>query len=111
MRALFSQYSHSKLDLNRIFSSEKLLLHHWLLLRMVTKIKKIYGIILIAAMLTMTTLCVSVVNAATGNAVSPGPAPDSGDGVPSGNQYIQPETPGDGPAPNSGDGVPDGSGF
>jgi hypothetical protein len=41
----------------------------------------------------------------------PGPAPGSGDGVPSGNQYIQPETPGMGPAPNCGDGVPDGSGF
>ena len=43
--------------------------------------------------------------------VSPGPAPDSGDGTPSGNQYIQPETSGMGPAPNSGDGVSDGSGF
>ena len=40
-----------------------------------------------------------------------GPAPNSGDGIPSGNQYIQPEAPGDGPAPNSGDGIPDGSGF
>ena len=43
--------------------------------------------------------------------ISPGPAPDSGDGVPSGNQYIQLDNPGVGPAPNSGDGVPDGSGF
>ena len=43
--------------------------------------------------------------------ISPGPAPDSGDGIPSGNQYIQPDSPGVGPAPNSGDGVPDGSGF
>ena len=43
--------------------------------------------------------------------VSPRPAPDSGDGTPSGNQYIQPETSGMGPAPNSGDGVSDGSGF
>ena len=40
-----------------------------------------------------------------------GPAPDSGDGTPSGNQFIQPETPGMGPAPNCGDGIPDGSGF
>ena len=40
-----------------------------------------------------------------------GPAPDSGDGIPSGNQYIQPDTPGMGPAPNCGDGVSDGSGF
>ena len=73
-----------------------------------------YGIILIVAMLTMTMLCVSVVSAAcavTEDAISPGPAPDSGDGIPSGNQYIQPEAPGVGPAPNSGDGVPDGSGF
>ena len=62
----------------------------------------------------MTMLSVSVVSAAsaaTGDAISPGPAPDSGDSIPSGNQYIQPETPGDGPAPNSGDGVSDGSGF
>lgn len=43
--------------------------------------------------------------------VSPGPAPSSGDGVPSGNQYIQPDTGGVGPAPNAGDGVSDGSGF
>jgi hypothetical protein len=44
-------------------------------------------------------------------AISPGPKPGSGDGVPDGNQFIQPETTGKGPAPNSGDGVPDGSGF
>ena len=43
--------------------------------------------------------------------VSPGPAPNSGDGVPSGNQFIQPDNSGVGPAPNSGDGIPDGSGF
>ena len=73
--------------------------------------KKIFGIMMITAMLTMTILCVSAVSAAAGDAISPGPAPDSGDGIPSGNQYIQPETPGVGPAPNSGDGVPDGSGF
>ena len=42
---------------------------------------------------------------------SPGPAPDSGDGIPSGNQNIQPDVPGMGPAPNCGDGDPDGSGF
>jgi len=43
--------------------------------------------------------------------VSPGPAPEYGDGIPSGNQFIQPDNPGVGPAPNSGDGIPDGSGF
>ena len=42
---------------------------------------------------------------------SVGPAPDSGDGVPDGNQFIRPDNPGVGPAPNSGDGFPDGSGF
>ena len=49
--------------------------------------------------------------AAAQEPTSPGPAPDSGDGIPSGNQYIQPDSPGEGPAPNSGDGIPDGSGF
>ena len=44
-------------------------------------------------------------------ATSPGPAPDSGDGIPDGNQFIQPDTPGPGPAPNAGDGISDGSGF
>ena len=42
---------------------------------------------------------------------SPGPAPDSGDGIPSGNPEIRPDAPGPGPAPKSGDGIPDGSGF
>ena len=59
----------------------------------------------------MVAFSVNAVSAASEDVISPGPAPDSGDGVPSGNQYIQPETPGVGPAPNSGDGVPDGSGF
>ncbi len=60
-------------------------------------------------MLTMTVLCVSVVANA---AVNSGPAPSSGDGIPSGNQNIQPDTPDSpGPAPNAGDGIPDGSGF
>ena len=73
--------------------------------------KKLYSVLIIVAILTMVTFCVNVVSAATEDAISPGPAPSSGDGIPSGNQYIQPETPGVGPAPNSGDGDPDGSGF
>ena len=73
--------------------------------------KKIYSVLLLATILIMVTFCVNAASAATEDAISPGPAPGSGDGVPSGNQYIQPDTPGDGPAPNSGDGVPDGSGF
>jgi hypothetical protein len=73
--------------------------------------KKLISVIAIVAVLTITMLCVSAVNAASEDAVSPGPAPDSSDGIPSGNQYIQPETPGVGPAPNAGDGVSDGSGF
>jgi hypothetical protein len=42
---------------------------------------------------------------------SPMPATYSGDGIPSGNQNIQPDISGMGPAPNCGDGFPDGSGF
>ena len=52
----------------------------------------------------------------------PGPAPNSGDGIPDGSGFDPPNGPSDdgasgsgsghpGPAPNSGDGVPDGSGF
>ncbi len=52
--------------------------------------------------------------ASANNAV--GPAPNSGDCIPDGSGFDQPnrqnqDTIGMGPAPNSGDGVPDGSGF
>ena len=73
--------------------------------------KKLYSVLLLVTILTMVTVCVHVVSAASEDASSPGPAPDSGDGIPDGNQYIRPDAPGDGPAPNSGDGDPDGSGF
>ena len=46
--------------------------------------------------------------------VQPGPAPNSGDGIPDGPGWdIHPskDNSGKGPAPNSGDGIPDGSGF
>lgn len=43
--------------------------------------------------------------------VSPGPAPNSGDGVSDGSGLTHPDSPGQGPAPNSGDGISDGSGF
>jgi len=43
--------------------------------------------------------------------VSPGPSPESGDGVPEGNPGVRTDAPGLGGAPNSGDGIPDGSGF
>jgi len=49
--------------------------------------------------------------AAAEEPISPGPAPEWGDGEPSGNQFIQPDNPGTGPAPKSGDGISDGSGF
>jgi hypothetical protein len=45
-----------------------------------------------------------------------GPAPNSGDGIPDGSGFDQPNrqndnSSGKGPAPNSGDGIPDGNGF
>lgn len=44
-----------------------------------------------------------------------GPAPNSGDCIPDGSGFDQPnrniDGSGKGPAPNSGDGIPDGSGF
>lgn len=48
-------------------------------------------------------------------AASVGPAPNSGDCIPDGSGFEQPNPlntgNGNGPAPNSGDGIPDGSGF
>jgi len=73
-------------------------------------LKKARLAILLSTILVVSLACVYAFGADAG-AVSPGPAPDSGDGVPDGNQYIQPEAPGAGPAPNCGDGVSDGSGF
>lgn len=42
---------------------------------------------------------------------APGPAPNSGDGVPDGSGFEEPIGNGPGPAPNSGDGIPDGPGW
>lgn len=69
--------------------------------------KKLLSIVLIVAVLTMTVLCVSAVSV-TEEPVSAGPPDTAGDGIPEGNQYIQPDTSGMGPAPSSGDGSPDG---
>lgn len=74
---------------------------------MVNKIKKSTLALIAVAVLATTMFC----GVAVASAAPAGPAPDSGDGVPSGNQFIQPETPGTGPAPNAGDGISDGSGF
>ena len=70
------------------------------------EIKNLIRVLLVVAMVSLSVLCIAGV---ASSAV--GPAPFSGDGVPSGNQEIQPDTPGVGPAPNAGDGIPDGSGF
>ena len=74
----------------------------------VKDLKKARLVLLLSTILVVSLACVYAFGVEA-DTVSPGPAPDSGDGIPSGNQYIQPDAPG--PAPNSGDGVPDGSGF
>ncbi len=66
---------------------------------------------LISALVIVAILSLTVLSGIAVASTAVGPAPDSGDGIPSGNQYIQPDTPGIGPAPNAGDGVSDGSGF
>ncbi|XHH07800.1 MAG: hypothetical protein ACFCUE_09495 [Candidatus Bathyarchaeia archaeon] len=70
--------------------------------------KKI-GVVIVVLLLVSIVCGVAAVNAV-------GPAPNSGDGVPDGSGFDQPnhqnpDNIGMGPAPNSGDGVPDGSGF
>ena len=69
-------------------------------------IKKLICALVFVAILSLTMLSIAEVASA-----AVGPAPFSGDGIPSGNQEIQPDTLGVGPAPNAGDGVSDGSGF
>lgn len=79
-------------------------------------------VLLIAAIFLLTPLAHAAGNAAKADAStsSPGPAPNSGDGVSNGSGMDDvgacqsvgfDECPGPGPAPNAGDGVPDGSGF
>ncbi|MCW4044995.1 MAG: hypothetical protein NWE94_05695 [Candidatus Bathyarchaeota archaeon] len=76
--------------------------------------KKMICMIAIAAMLAMTVFCAT---ASAKNAL--GPAPNSGDGIPDGSGFDEPNGPNAdgygvgpvGPAPNSGDCIPDGSGF
>lgn len=71
--------------------------------------KKIY--ITIAVLLVASIVC--GIASASGTV---GPAPNSGDSIPDGSGFDQPnrqnqDSSGMGPAPNSGDGIPDGSGF
>ena len=73
-------------------------------------------ILLIAAITVIFIAGVAV--AALGNQglnKSPGPAPNSGDGIPDGSGFVsfdgQGPGYGPGPAPNSGDGIPDGPGW
>jgi hypothetical protein len=70
----------------------------------------ILSLLLIVGILVTSALAHSSVITESG-VISPGPAPNSGDGIPDGNQFIQPDSPGLGPAPNCGDGISDGSGF
>ena len=72
--------------------------------------KKIIVLILIAAFLMISLSFTTIA------ANSPGPAPDSGNGIPDGSGFEVGEpqsenTSGTGPAPNSGDGISDSSGF
>jgi hypothetical protein len=61
-------------------------------------------------------VCASIVCGVVAAETSVGPAPNSGDCIPDGSGFDQPnwqnpDNPGKGPAPNAGDGIPDGSGF
>ncbi len=80
---------------------------------MVIEIKKLINIVAVVAVLSVAILCIGVVSAAANNAIAPGPAPNSGDGIPDGSGFDGPNGDGSGvgPAPNAGDGVSDGSGF
>lgn len=77
-----------------------------------TTIKKLYYVILIAAIVNMVVFS----GFAVADNIGFGPAPNSGDCVSDGSGFDRTDWPNDGspatgPAPNSGDGIPDGSGF
>jgi hypothetical protein len=68
-------------------------------------------IVIVLSVLVFASLICGIASAA-----SVGPAPNSGDCIPDGSGFDQPnrnnqDNIGKGPAPNSGDGIPDGSGF
>ncbi len=69
-------------------------------------------ICIVLSLLILASMICGIASAAS----SVGPAPNSGDCIPDGSGFDQPnrqnpDSPGRGPAPNSGDGIPDGSGF
>jgi hypothetical protein len=80
--------------------------------------KKTTLVILLSTILLLS-FTASMVLSVRGNVTADkgvGPAPNSGDGIPDGSGFDQPNrqnegSTGKGPAPNSGDGIPDGSGF
>ncbi|WP_455368494.1 hypothetical protein [[Eubacterium] cellulosolvens] len=79
--------------------------------------KKTAIVMVVITFLAFGSLSVNAVEVGAMASMQPGPAPNSGDGVPDGsgmdNQFQNgdPEVESPGPAPNSGDGIPDGSGF
>ena len=104
-------------SLNRVLWNDcsitflQVLLISLLILGTQVKILKKASLAIILSTILLVSLTGVFALCANTDAVSPGPAPDSGDSIPSGNQFIQPEAPGMGPAPNSGSGDHDGSGF
>ena len=77
-------------------------------------LKKARLAILLSTILIISLTCIHALGKNT-DPVSPGPAPNSGDGIPDGSGFAsfdgQGPGYGPGPAPNSGDGVPDGPGW
>ena len=80
--------------------------------------KKKIGIVMVAVtLLAFGSLSANAIEVGAMTDMQPGPAPNSGDGIPDGsgmdNQFQNgdPGVESQGPAPNSGDGIPDGSGF
>ena len=80
--------------------------------------KKNTGIVMfVITLLAFGSLSANAVEVGAMPDMQPGPAPNSGDGIPDGsgmdNQFQNgdPEVESPGPAPNSGDGIPDGPGW
>jgi hypothetical protein len=83
--------------------------------RRISRLDRMKKTACMAILLLVSASMICGIVAADEEPLSPGPAPNSGDGIPDGSGFDElrqnEDSPGIGPAPNAGDGISDGSGF
>jgi hypothetical protein len=84
--------------------------------RRISRLNRMKKTACMAILLLVSVSMICGIVAAAEEPISPGPAPNSGDCIPDGSGFDEPnwqneDRSGIGPAPNAGDGISDGSGF